>query len=467
MLVTVLQFPGTNCEYDTKYAFEKLGAEVKIVWYKDTNIDPNTKLVVIPGGFSYGDYLRSGALAKLAPIMKSIKEYANNGGNVLGICNGFQILTETRLLPGALKRNDNLHFISKYHHLKVVNNDNDFLQKLDVDEVLNIPIAHHDGNYFIDETGLKELEQNNQILLRYTGKDGNIKRAYITLKDNEWTDGSGNKHFSTFTTIADDGTETIYDIYDNEGNKTPIHDKTTITQELDPETCKLCNITHTTKGITYKQLNDVIGMLVSDNLPQDSNGDGKYDFTEYKNGKDSSKELVNVAMENGKIFIEDKQNATTKIKFAINDRDSDSYDGSSPVFKFNSNNAITIDEPKVDIFHQLDEIIESVENGKVRVDGNSENPRERGIQEGIELIDHLQDHIIKKHTEIGAISKSLQNTEERNNMLIVHVETLKSSVIDVDMAEASLKLQKLTLNYNAMLSTISKVNGLSLVNYMK
>ena len=330
----------------------------------------------------------------------------------------------------------------------------------------NKQIYATENTRMIDVSGKDDID-GKKIDINYTDKDGNIKRAYITLKDNEWTDGSGNKHFSTFTTIADDGTETIYDIYDNEGNKTPIHDKTTITQELDPETCKLCNITHTTKGITYKQLNDVIGMLVSDNLPQDSNGDGKYDFTEYKNGKDSSKELVNVAMENGKIFIEDKQNATTKIKFAINDRDSDSYDGSSPVFKFNSNNAITIDEPKVDIFHQLDEIIESVENGKVRVDGNSENPRERGIQEGIELIDHLQDHIIKKHTEIGAISKSLQNTEERNNMLIVHVETLKSSVIDVDMAEASLKLQKLTLNYNAMLSTISKVNGLSLVNYMK
>ena len=172
MLVTVLQFPGTNCEYDTKYAFEKLGAEVKIVWYKDTNIDPNTKLVVIPGGFSYGDYLRSGALAKLAPIMKSIKEYANNGGNVLGICNGFQILTETRLLPGALKRNDNLHFISKYHHLKVVNNDNVFLQELNKGDIINIPVAHHDGSYFIDDKGLEELKANGQILLQYCDENG-------------------------------------------------------------------------------------------------------------------------------------------------------------------------------------------------------------------------------------------------------------------------------------------------------
>ena len=117
MLVTVLQFPGTNCEYDTKYAFEKLGADVKILWHEETSLPEGTDLVVAPGGFSYGDYLRSGALAKFAPIMDAVKIYAANGGKVLGICNGFQILTETGLLPGALKRNDNLHFISKYHEI--------------------------------------------------------------------------------------------------------------------------------------------------------------------------------------------------------------------------------------------------------------------------------------------------------------------------------------------------------------
>jgi phosphoribosylformylglycinamidine synthase len=173
MKVTVLQFPGTNCEYDTKYAFEKLGAEVEIVWHEETSISADTKLVVFPGGFSYGDYLRSGALAKNAKIMDAIKEYAANGGKVLGICNGFQILTETGLLPGALKRNDNLHFISKHHHLKVVNNDNTFLGELNVGDVVNIPVAHHDGNYFIDEAGLEELKANGQILLQYCDKDGN------------------------------------------------------------------------------------------------------------------------------------------------------------------------------------------------------------------------------------------------------------------------------------------------------
>ncbi|MEA3499165.1 MAG: phosphoribosylformylglycinamidine synthase subunit PurQ [Campylobacterota bacterium] len=172
MKVTVLQFPGTNCEYDTKYAFEKLGAKVEIIWHEATKLPEDTDLVVAPGGFSYGDYLRSGALAKFAPIMDAVKAYAADGGKVLGICNGFQILTETGLLPGALKRNDNLHFISKHHHLKVVNNENTFLGELNNGDIVNIPVAHHDGSYFIDDAGLAELKQNGQILLQYCDKTG-------------------------------------------------------------------------------------------------------------------------------------------------------------------------------------------------------------------------------------------------------------------------------------------------------
>jgi len=173
--VVVLQFPGTNCEYDTKYAFEKLGANVTIIWHEDKQIPSNTDLIVLPGGFSYGDYLRSGALAKHANIMDAVKTYANNGGKVLGICNGFQILTETGLLPGALKRNENLHFISKHQTIKVLDNNNSFLSELNNGDILNIPVAHHDGNFFIDQDGLKELQDNNQILLQYCDKNGQAK----------------------------------------------------------------------------------------------------------------------------------------------------------------------------------------------------------------------------------------------------------------------------------------------------
>jgi len=175
MKVSILQFPGTNCEYDTQHAFETLGAKTEIVWHKADSIPEDTNLLVVAGGFSYGDYLRSGAIAKFSPVMKAVSEYAKAGGKVLGICNGFQVLTEAGLLPGALKRNDGLHFISKYHHLKVENSDNIFLKKLNSGDIVNIPIAHHDGNYFIDNAGLKELESNQQILLRYTDAEGKSK----------------------------------------------------------------------------------------------------------------------------------------------------------------------------------------------------------------------------------------------------------------------------------------------------
>jgi len=173
MKVAVLRFPGTNCEFDTQYAFEKLGHTTELVWHEEENLPDSIDLVVVPGGFSYGDYLRSGSIARFSPVMKAVTKYAQNGGKVLGICNGFQILTEAGLLPGALKRNNNLHFISKHQNLCVINNDNAFLNQCEKGEVLNIPIAHADGNYYIDDEGFEKLENNGQILLRYSDENGN------------------------------------------------------------------------------------------------------------------------------------------------------------------------------------------------------------------------------------------------------------------------------------------------------
>ena len=172
MKVAVLRFPGTNCEFDTQYAFEKLGHTTELVWHESEQLPEGIDLVVVPGGFSYGDYLRSGSIARFSPVMKAVTAYANAGGKVLGICNGFQILTEAGLLPGALKRNNNLHFISKHQNLCVINNDNAFLNKCDKGEVLNIPIAHADGNYYIDDEGFNKIEANGQILLRYSDENG-------------------------------------------------------------------------------------------------------------------------------------------------------------------------------------------------------------------------------------------------------------------------------------------------------
>lgn len=175
MKVTILQFPGTNCEYDTEHAFKALGAKTEILWHKSETVPADTDLLVVAGGFSYGDYLRSGAIAKFSPVMKAVTKYANQGGKVLGICNGFQVLTEAGLLPGALKRNESLHFLSKHHHLQVVSNDNVFLKELNNGDIVNVPIAHHDGNYYIDAEGLKELYANNQVLLKYCSAQGEEK----------------------------------------------------------------------------------------------------------------------------------------------------------------------------------------------------------------------------------------------------------------------------------------------------
>ncbi|MDR1285333.1 MAG: phosphoribosylformylglycinamidine synthase subunit PurQ [Campylobacteraceae bacterium] len=173
MKAAIIVYPGTNCENDTKYAFELLGQDVVMLWHKEEKLPKDIDIVVLPGGFSYGDYLRCAAIAKFAPIMKDVINFANNGGLVLGICNGFQILLELKLLPGAMIKNENVHFVSKYQRLKVVNNDNAFLRRFDVGDILNIPIAHGEGNYFIDDEGLKELKNNNQILLNYCDKNGN------------------------------------------------------------------------------------------------------------------------------------------------------------------------------------------------------------------------------------------------------------------------------------------------------
>ncbi len=171
MRVGVVVFPGTNCDRDTKWAFEKIGAKADFIWHSEKELK-NYDLVVLPGGFSYGDYLRSGAIARFSPIMEAIREYAKKGGYVLGICNGFQILLESHLLPGAMTRNEGLHFISKFHHLKVIDNNNKFLQNFNIGDIINIPIAHAEGNYKVDEDTLKRMYDNGQVLLKYCDKNG-------------------------------------------------------------------------------------------------------------------------------------------------------------------------------------------------------------------------------------------------------------------------------------------------------
>ena len=170
MKVAIVNFPGTNCERDSKYAFDKLGCETQIIWHKETAI--NADLIVLPGGFSYGDYLRTAAIAKFSPVMQAVLDHARKGGYILGICNGFQMLLELKLLAGAMSRNINLSFISKFHHLRVVSNDNKFLRCCDKGEILNIPIAHGEGNYYADADTLKSLYDEDCVLLKYCDENG-------------------------------------------------------------------------------------------------------------------------------------------------------------------------------------------------------------------------------------------------------------------------------------------------------
>jgi len=170
----VIQFPGSNCDYDCFYALnDVLKVEVEYIWHKQTDIKGYDG-IFLPGGFTYGDYLRVGAIARFSPVMSAVIDYAAAGGLVLGICNGFQILTEAGLLPGALMKNNSLHFICKYTYLKVENNQIPHTVSCKTEQVLKMPIAHGDGNYYIDEHGLSELIKNNQIVLRYCEEDEEV-----------------------------------------------------------------------------------------------------------------------------------------------------------------------------------------------------------------------------------------------------------------------------------------------------
>ncbi|NCN84127.1 MAG: phosphoribosylformylglycinamidine synthase subunit PurQ [Sphingomonadales bacterium] len=168
MQSAVIVFPGSNCDRDMAVALETVsGQKPHMVWHGDTDLPAGLDVITIPGGFSYGDYLRSGAMASRSNIIKPVIEAAQRGVKILGVCNGFQILTETGLLPGALMRNSNMHFICKDAELEVINTDNIFTARYAGDTSVSIPVAHHDGNYFADDDTLDILEKDGRVVFRY------------------------------------------------------------------------------------------------------------------------------------------------------------------------------------------------------------------------------------------------------------------------------------------------------------
>jgi phosphoribosylformylglycinamidine synthase I len=170
----VVVFPGSNCDHDTFHVLKEVcGQDAFYLWHKEHDLK-NADCVILPGGFSYGDYLRSGAIAKFSPLMKELQEFVQKGGLVLGICNGFQVLLELELLPGAMLRNKNLKFLCEHVHLRIENDQTPFTNRGKINQVLKIPIAHFDGNYYASPDTIEELKKNDQIVFRYADEKGQI-----------------------------------------------------------------------------------------------------------------------------------------------------------------------------------------------------------------------------------------------------------------------------------------------------
>lgn len=167
MKAAVIQFPGSNCDRDMAVALRQAGADVEVVWHKDASLPAGVDLVAIPGGFSFGDYLRCGAIAANSPICRAVVDHAQAGGYVLGVCNGFQVLTETGLLPGALMRNAGLKFVCKTVGLRVVTSDSPYTDGYNAGTIIDVPVAHHDGNYFADAPTLARLKAEDRVAFTY------------------------------------------------------------------------------------------------------------------------------------------------------------------------------------------------------------------------------------------------------------------------------------------------------------
>ena len=173
----IVVFPGSNCDHDAEYAAgDIMRQDARLIWHKEASLG-DVDVVILPGGFSYGDYLRCGAIARFSPIMKDVVAFANKGGLVLGICNGFQVLTEVGLLPGVLLKNSSLRFVCKYVNIRVENDATPFTGACRKGEVLEIPVAHGDGNYFADEQTLRGIVDHNQIVFKYCTPEGAITEA--------------------------------------------------------------------------------------------------------------------------------------------------------------------------------------------------------------------------------------------------------------------------------------------------
>ena len=298
----------------------------------------------------------------------------------------------------------------------------------------------------VDTMGTDEMPQ--EIKLTFRNMNGELKTAVINLRNTE-----DNGHLSNFWIDSNnDGNKDaneVFDIYTPDGKKTYAHDHINTTTTIDPKTCQVCKKEELQKGLTYRQLGDIVSILVSDNLPTTNS------FEDYNKAIKQAKKEVEVDIdEKGRFFLKDLSNNPTKVDLSIYTENNSLY--------FQANNAITIDDPQTDFFETLKQAIKAVKSGNNYPNGD----RNFGMQGAIEAIDHITDHVRRAHSKIGAISNEFQLTIERNEMLVVHTQVLMSDNIDTDLGEASVNLNSLKLSYQALLASIGKVSNLTLLNYL-
>ncbi|WP_458701462.1 flagellar hook-associated protein FlgL [Sulfurospirillum sp. 1307] len=290
--------------------------------------------------------------------------------------------------------------------------------------------------------GTNEYATSSTKIFNVTGQD--LDTTSLTL---DYKDVFGNSNSATINFLDSGSTFSVngntYNIFDSSGVITKADD------------------------VTYQQINDIVSMLVSNKLPTDSDTSGTIDFSEYNSAITDAKAVVEVGLDyKGRLEIKDKQNSQTSIEFAMYDSKSNDYSATPSTLNFMANDLITIEEPKIDFYKDLDQMIEAVRNGTFRMDSQGSNPRNIGMQNSIQRLDHLLDHVTKEHTKIGSYSNALSQASDRAQLLSINVQTVRSEVIDVDMGEAYMKFQQLSNSYQAMLSTVAKINSMSLLNYM-
>jgi len=361
-----------------------------------------------------------------------------------------------------------------YRHIRVFDDNGNFIETRE--ELIENPQTYATNDTRLgDVAGYKEPEDldGKEFVINFVDKDGNFKRAILTLRDTPFVDGNGEEHYSTFWVDEDnDGyidDDEIYDIFGkNADDLTPANDKVTITSELDPKTCKLCEVEKRQTGMTYEQLNNVVALLLSGKYQDIDNSNNEKEFETSKQAIEEARKMVDVTLdEKGRLKIEDLTASPSRLRVSIFDRDTSSTaDGPVPLLTFQSNNAIVVDQPEVDMFETLQKAIEAVENGKNWPDADSNYPRNSAIQGAIEAIDHVMDHVRRAHAQVGAVSNEFNMTIERNEVLKVHIQTLQADNIDTDIGEASMRLNSLQMSYQALLASVAKVNKLTLLNYL-